>query len=103
MTLGFNRPDQRNAFSVNLVKELHHYIEKIKYENVTKVVILRSMVPKVFCAGADLKERAEMTPREVALFVTNLRNLMNKLENIPVPVVAAIDGIALGGLSLKSD
>lgn len=95
--MGFNRPDQRNAFSVNLVNELHHYIEKIKYENVTKVVILRSMVPKVFCAGADLKERAEMTPREVALFVTNLRMLMNKLENIPVPVVAAIDGIALGG------
>ncbi|XP_066247453.1 methylglutaconyl-CoA hydratase, mitochondrial [Euwallacea similis] len=95
--LGFKRPEQRNALSTSLVNELHHYIDKIKYEHIARVVILRSMVPKVFCAGADLKERAEMTPKQVAHFVTDLRSLMTKLQNIPVPVLAAIDGIALGG------
>ncbi|XP_050302216.1 methylglutaconyl-CoA hydratase, mitochondrial [Anthonomus grandis grandis] len=95
--IGLNRPEQKNSFSVNLVKELSRYIDKINYENLARVVVLRSMTPKIFCAGADLKERAEMTPREVCNFLTNLRALMNKLQNIPVPVIAAIDGVALGG------
>ncbi|CAG9763175.1 unnamed protein product [Ceutorhynchus assimilis] len=95
--LGLNRSEQKNAFSINLVNQLHHYIDKLKYENRTKVAILRSTSPKIFCAGADLKERAEMTPKQVSDFVTNLRSLMSKLQNIPVPVLAAIDGVALGG------
>ncbi|XP_019765763.1 methylglutaconyl-CoA hydratase, mitochondrial isoform X2 [Dendroctonus ponderosae] len=95
--IGFNRPERKNAFSMNLVKELHRYIDKIYFDNITRVVILKSMTPKIFCAGADLKERAGMSPKQVADFVTNLRGLMNRVQNISVPVLAAIDGVALGG------
>ncbi|XP_030759198.1 methylglutaconyl-CoA hydratase, mitochondrial [Sitophilus oryzae] len=95
--LGLNRPEQRNAFSVNLVDSLSKTIDKLRYDGTARVIILRSMVPKVFCAGADLKERAVMTPKEVSSFVTNLRGVMSKLQNIPVPVLAAIDGVAVGG------
>lgn len=40
-----------------------------------------------------------MTPKQVGDFVTNLRGLMNKVQNIPVPVLAAIDGVALGTIN----
>lgn len=104
--IGFNRPEQKNALSVSLVKELSRAIDKIQYENIARVVIVRSMVPKIFCAGADLKERAEMTPKEVADFVTNLRGVINKLHNVTIPVLAALDGVAVGGgleISLACD
>jgi len=68
-----------------------------------RVVILRSHVQnndsktQVFCAGADLKERATMTANETAAFVSMLRNTFTRLERIPQPVIASIDGVALGG------
>jgi methylglutaconyl-CoA hydratase len=62
-----------------------------------RVVVLRSTVDKVFCAGADLKERAAMDQREVAAFVHGLRSGFSALENLPMPTIAAIEGAALGG------
>lgn len=47
--------------------------------------------------GADLKERASMSQEQVTTFVTNLRSLMSRIYNLPIPVIAAIDGVALGG------
>jgi methylglutaconyl-CoA hydratase len=55
------------------------------------------MIPGVFCAGANLKERMKMSEKEVAPFVTKLRDTFNALSKLPVPVIAAIDGAALGG------
>ncbi|XP_076275323.1 methylglutaconyl-CoA hydratase, mitochondrial [Rhynchophorus ferrugineus] len=97
IVLGLNRPQQKNAFGVNLVNLLKDALDKIRHENICRVLILRSMVPKIFCAGADLKERAQMNTKEVANFVTNLRTVISKLQEIPIPVLAAIDGVALGG------
>lgn len=47
--------------------------------------------------GADLKERSTMSQEQVANFVTNLRSLLSRIYNLPIPVIAAIDGVALGG------
>lgn len=46
--------------------------------------------------GADLKERAVMTPKEVNMFVVSFRNLVHKIYNLHIPVISAIDGIAVG-------
>lgn len=46
--------------------------------------------------GADLKERLKMPERQVLPFVCSLRNLAKRIYNVPVPVIAAIDGVALG-------
>ncbi|KAJ6347915.1 hypothetical protein OIU76_004413 [Salix suchowensis] len=54
-------------------------------------------VPKVFCAGADLKERKTMTPSEVQNFVNSLRSTFSFIEALRVPTVAVIEGVALGG------
>lgn len=51
----------------------------------------------IFCAGADLKERQTLSPVEVKKFVNSLRQLVVNIENLPMPVIAAMDGAALGG------
>ena len=59
-----------------------------------------------FCAGADLKERAQMTNEEVSAFVQKLRHSVSELAALPMPTIAAIDGAALGGgleMSLACD
>ena len=53
--------------------------------------------PGAFCAGADLKERAKMRMEDVGRFVSMARNLVTDLHDLPVPTIAAIDGVALGG------
>lgn len=71
-----------------------------------RVLILRSTTVGSFCAGADLAERRTMSQLQVAKFLADLRDTLGKLENLPMPTIAAIDGPALGGgleLSLACD
>lgn len=56
-------------------------------------MVLGSGVEGVFCAGADLKERAAMSLAEAELFVVRLRSLMSKVAGIPSPTIAAVEGV----------
>ncbi|ALC42095.1 CG8778 [Drosophila busckii] len=95
--LGLNRPATKNAFSRGLVNTFSDILDDIKRDNGSRVVVLRSLSPGIFCAGADLKERKGMTTEETKEFVTQLRGLLINLEQLPMPVIAALDGAALGG------
>ncbi|KAL1130424.1 hypothetical protein AAG570_011672 [Ranatra chinensis] len=95
--LGFNRPKAKNSFNRSLVTKLEEALDAIRYDQSVRVVILKSEVEGVFCAGADLKERLTLTQIEVGAFVSRLRRLMCTIEELPVPVLAALDGAALGG------
>lgn len=97
MVLGLNRPEARNAFGKRLVNQLGEAVTSIQQDNKVRVLILRSLVPNVFCAGADLKERSKMDPQEAGKFVEGLRNLMREIESVSAPVISALDGHALGG------
>lgn len=97
VVVGINRPKAKNAISKNLVKMMFEAVEDIKKNNKVRSVIFCSLVPGIFCAGADLKERAKMHPSEVGPFVSKARALITELGNLPVPTIAAIDGAALGG------
>ncbi|KAG7209726.1 hypothetical protein KM043_011360 [Ampulex compressa] len=90
--LGLNRPTARNALGKNLVDYLKEAIASIKDDNRLRVLIIRSLVPKIFCAGADLRERLKMDSADVPQFVSSLRNLINDIELLPTPVISAIDG-----------
>ncbi|TPX67406.1 hypothetical protein SpCBS45565_g03798 [Spizellomyces sp. 'palustris'] len=95
--LNFNRPAAKNALGRVFMKQFQYALDEMRFDDQVRVVIVRSLVNKVFCAGADLKERATMTPAEVAAFVYGLRTAFGNLESLPVPTIAAIDGAALGG------
>lgn len=97
VVLGFNRPKAMNALSKNLVKEFTEVIDAVKFDKEVRVIILRSHVKGAFCAGADLKERAKMTPAEVGPFVSKGRAVIGAWDQLPMPVIAALDGVALGG------
>jgi methylglutaconyl-CoA hydratase len=88
--IGLNRPEARNALGKDFVKKLYSSVELLSHDKNVRVVIIKSLVPKVFCAGADLKERVKMTLPEVNRFVKALRQLMTNIEQLPMPVIAAM-------------
>ena len=92
-----NRPASRNALGRAMMEEFRATLEALRFNQDVRVVILRSAVPKIFCAGADLKERATMSKPEVAAFVHGLRSSFSALASLPMPTIAAIEGAALGG------
>lgn len=95
--IGLNKPETRNAFNRSLVKHMAEAFEVLRHDRNVRVIIIRSLIPGIFCSGADLKERLTMSPDEVNRFVTSLRHLFRNLEQMPMPVIGAIDGAALGG------
>lgn len=95
--LALNKGATKNAFSRSLVKDLADAVDVVRHDRNVRVVILRSVVPGVFCAGADLKERATFSQAETQKFVTKLRSLLTQIEELPMPTIAALDGVALGG------
>uniref|UniRef100_A0A4W5JVI7 AU RNA binding protein/enoyl-CoA hydratase n=1 Tax=Hucho hucho TaxID=62062 RepID=A0A4W5JVI7_9TELE len=97
VVFGINRPKQKNAISKSLVIQMTEAVESVKKNSKVRTVIICSMVPGIFCAGADLKERAKMHQSEVGPFVSKARALISELGNLPMPTIAAIDGAALGG------
>ncbi|XP_034935463.1 methylglutaconyl-CoA hydratase, mitochondrial-like [Chelonus insularis] len=104
--LSLNRPEAKNALSKNMVAELLKAVSIIHQDEKIRVLIVRSLVPKIFCAGADLRERFQMSEDDIRQYILSLRSFMNDLELVPAPVISAIDGAALGGgleLALATD
>lgn len=95
--LSLNRPEARNAIGRTFLRELRECLHAVAQERTTRCVVVRSTVPGVFCAGADLKERAGMSQEEASTFVRELREAFAQLDSLPMPTVACVDGYALGG------
>eukprot|EP00349_Pseudokeronopsis_sp_Brazil_P005267 CAMPEP_0202974208 /NCGR_PEP_ID=MMETSP1396-20130829/58353_1 /ASSEMBLY_ACC=CAM_ASM_000872 /TAXON_ID= /ORGANISM="Pseudokeronopsis sp., Strain Brazil" /LENGTH=255 /DNA_ID=CAMNT_0049707625 /DNA_START=11 /DNA_END=774 /DNA_ORIENTATION=+ len=91
------RHEGKNAFSSDMIDSFEKAVETVRHDKNVRVLIVRSTVDKVFCAGADLKERLGMPEEKVAPFVSRLRNAFNGLATLPIPTIASIDGVALGG------
>ncbi|XP_035032132.1 enoyl-CoA hydratase domain-containing protein 2, mitochondrial [Hippoglossus stenolepis] len=87
----------KNALGHVFVSQMRELVSTLSTDSSVRVVVFRSLVPRVFCAGADLKERALMNNSESDLFVHGLRSLMTQIASLPMPTIAAVDGVALGG------
>jgi methylglutaconyl-CoA hydratase len=97
-SLCMNRQDKRNALGKEFTHQFKQQIDQLSaMENEIRVLILRSLVPNIFCAGADLKERLAMSEQEVPQMSHMYRTVFSQLHALPFPTIAAIDGHALGG------
>ncbi len=92
-----NRPAVMNSFNFALLEALKGEIEALRFDGETRVVVITGAGEKAFCSGADLKERAGLSPTDVKRFIFTIRNLFTAIEQLPKPVIAAVNGIALGG------
>ncbi|KAI0489149.1 hypothetical protein KFK09_028991 [Dendrobium nobile] len=95
--LKLERAEAKNAISKEMLRGLQNAIVEIDNDSSAKVVLVSSSIPRVFCAGADLKERRLMNTSEVEHFVNSLRSTFSSLEALSVPTIAVIEGAALGG------
>jgi len=106
VTLTLNRPEVMNSLNFALLHALRDQIEAFRFRSDIRVVIITGSGEKAFCAGADLKERATLSPEKVKEFIFTIRNLFTSFEQLNKAVITAVNGIALGGgteMALASD
>ena len=92
-----NRPDQYNALNQTVLEELSGIVNRVAEDNSIRAVILTGQGEKAFIAGADIKEMAEMNTKEAIQFSKLGQDLTVKIETLHIPVIAAVNGFALGG------
>ncbi len=93
----FNRPKVLNALSRELLNEFSDALDKIGGNRDIRVLILTGSGEKAFVAGADISELATFTPLETKLFASKSQIIINKLQELSIPVIGAVNGFALGG------
>jgi enoyl-CoA hydratase/carnithine racemase len=95
--LTFNRPAKMNALSMNLSIEVLEALESVKTDSTARVLVVTGAGEKAFSAGADLKERRTMTLDQIKQHNRKIFGIAFELENLSIPVIAAINGYALAG------
>ncbi|RPI77018.1 MAG: crotonase [Desulfobacteraceae bacterium] len=95
--LTFNRPDKLNALNPEVMDTLDRIIPDLENNSSIRAVILRGAGEKSFVAGADIPQFLEFGPLESKAFALKGQRILHSLEHLPKPVIAAINGFALGG------
>jgi enoyl-CoA hydratase/carnithine racemase len=92
-----NRPEALNALSTDQVRRLRDAANQLAADGQISVVIISSAVPTAFCVGADLKERRGVSNDDLRRQRRVLQEGFDALRALPMPMIAAVDGFALGG------
>lgn len=95
--LTLNRPEVMNSFNFALLYALKKQIDGLRFRSDIRVIIITGAGEKAFCAGADLKERVTLDDIQVKKFIYTIRTLFTEIESLNKPVIAAVNGVALGG------
>lgn len=96
-TVTLNRPEALNAFSSAVLTELLAVLTDLGHRGDVGAIILTGAGSKAFAAGADIREMKDKTPNEARLFADLGQMVTTTIERIPQPVIAAVNGFALGG------
>lgn len=92
-----NRPEALNAMNTDVIAELSRAIEIVGVDEGIKVVIITGNGEKAFCAGADIAFMVNIDPIKAEKYASAAQSVLNKIERMEKPVIAAINGYALGG------
>lgn len=97
-TITINRPDKLNALNSETIAELHDAFNEADQDEDTKVIIITGSGEKAFVAGADISEFANYSVEEGGILAAKgQKYLFDFVENLSTPVIAAVNGFALGG------
>ncbi|HXR85152.1 MAG TPA: enoyl-CoA hydratase-related protein [Hanamia sp.] len=97
LTITINRPDKLNALNQTVLNELDHAMDEVYKDKNIRAVIITGAGEKAFVAGADIAEFVAVKDDEGASLSKKGQDIFFKIENCPRPVVAAVNGFALGG------
>ncbi len=92
-----SRPQKLNALSLFMKNELKRVLIELEGDNELRAVILTGEGDRAFCAGTDIADMAHLDEEGAKAFAQQGQELGNQLESFPVPVIAAINGVAAGG------
>jgi enoyl-CoA hydratase len=95
--LTFNRPDKLNALSSALLDRLEALLDEVERDPAVRAVVLTGAGGRAFVAGADIDEYARQTDDEFAAYQRRSRHVFSRVDDFPKPVIAAVNGYALGG------
>jgi enoyl-CoA hydratase len=96
-TITINRPDKLNALNRETIGELSLAFDQARHDDAIRVVVLAGAGEKAFVAGADIAELATLSPIEARARSRAGQSMMRRVETLGKPVVARIQGYALGG------
>tara|TARA_R110002050_G_scaffold48356_3_gene112529 strand:- start:92789 stop:93565 length:777 start_codon:yes stop_codon:yes gene_type:complete len=97
-TITINRPTKLNALNRETIQELHDAFKALEKNKKSRVIIVTGSGEKAFVAGADIAEFSDFSVKEGGkLAAKGQKTLFNFIENLSTPVIAAINGFALGG------
>ncbi len=86
-----------NALNIQLMEELSEMVKRVKEDQEVRSVIISSGLEKIFVAGADLKVVQKITPEDFNTYLQKVQSIFSEVERMPKPVIAAINGHAMGG------
>lgn len=97
-TITINRPNKLNALNRDTIQELHNAFDEANTSSTTKVIIITGSGEKAFVAGADISEFADFDVKQGGKLAAKGQELLfDFVENLSTPVIAAVNGFALGG------
>jgi 3-hydroxypropionyl-coenzyme A dehydratase len=92
-----NRPEALNAVNTDVIAELSRTIDIVSGDDSIKALIITGAGERSFCAGADIAYMVNIDPMKAEKYASSAQAVLNKIEKIDKPVIAAINGFALGG------
>src|SRR6185436_3745548 len=102
--LKINRPEALNAMNLDVIHELTRAIDLISVDQGVKVLIITGAGERSFCAGADISYMVDIDAVTAEKYASSAQSMLNKIEKMEKPVIAAINGFALvGGIRIASD
>lgn len=92
-----NRPDALNSMNLDVIWELSKTIDIVGADESIKAIIITGSGERSFCAGADIAYMVNINPVEAEKYASSAQSVLNKIEKLEKPVIAAVNGFALGG------